>query len=255
MGEEPNPHPAAQSSDGTISAGSAAPSNPLRPLLNSVLGVLVSFFVAILANLLAHLIQEEWLNPFALPTVVVVVLLTVAGLVISVWLSRGRPLTAPKVLLIRDRRLARGLTWVAIATIAVTVSAVLVVTFAEVRGCRELRLAYLELYLATPQSYPGNQEIRLEPFEVFSRGNLSGRVVFANQTLADHCECEWWGETDQRARQKLAKTEARTCGFSIALQEGSKEIKLTLNVSEQVAEFKPVKSFDFTIKVQPKAKQ
>jgi len=229
----------------------------LEPLPNSVLGAVVGFAIGVLGNLVAGWIQQEWLNPFTRPLLAVIVLLTTAGLSASIWLSR-RPLLFPKLPGIKDQLLARGLALVLIAMpIAVALSFVLLTTFAEARDCSEVKVKHLELYLGTPQPYPVDKVIEIEPVEIFNRGNLSGRVVFSNPGVANHCACEWWGETDRRARQKLTEPkEARDCSFSIPLQDGVKEITLTLSVGKQItpSEFKPAKSFDFNIKVQPKTK-
>ncbi len=257
MAEEQNPYLSPQTPQRRGSIEPVPLEKPHEPLINNMLGSVVGFCIGVLGNLVAGWLQQEWLNPFTRPLLAVIALLTVAGLGASIWLSR-RPLLVPKLPGIKNQRLARSLVLVLIAMpITVAFSSMILASFAGARDCSEVKVKYLELYLGEPK-YPLEDKVfELEPVEILNKGNLSGRVVFSNPAVANHCACEWWGETDRIARQRLTETkEARDSSFSIPLQNGVKEITLTLTVGKQVppSEFRPAKSFNFNIKVQPKTR-
>ena len=108
---------------------------------------------------MAAWIQQEWLNPFTLPLLYVILALTIVGLSASIWLSRI-PSPFPKFLRIKDRFLSRGLALAIIATpITVAFSLVILKTIAGAGDCSEAKVEHVELYLGTPQPYPVDKTI------------------------------------------------------------------------------------------------
>jgi hypothetical protein len=255
MSNEPDPYSSANMSQ--HGPAKLVPPDRRQEYLHHLMASLVGFSIGVLGNLVAGRIQEEWLNPFTRPLLFVIALLTLAGFGADILLKRlsqiGRPIPG-----IKNQYLARGLVLMIIAfVLATTLSWMLLVIFPWARDCSEVKPKHLELYLGTPRAYSVDNVIQLDPVDIFNRGNLTGRLIFTNPAVAAHCDCEWWGETNQSARQKLTgPKDAKDCGFSIPLDDGVKEITLRLAIGEQVAsgKFEPAKYYDISIKVRPKTK-
>lgn len=218
-------------------------------------GVAAGFVAGVLGNLLAGLIRQELFgNPLTPPQMIVLLLMTLAGLGASVWVAR-RPFSLPRFLKFWPRRrlFMNVLAFVLLAALVAALLSMWLRLLIRTHDCDEVGVAALELELpAGRQKFP-DREITLRQLDLYNRQNLAGRAVLSNLADREQCACDWWVKTNLLPRQQLPPpSEAKDCIFSIPFQDGVTEINLTLNVGRRVGAsgFEKVKYFRFKIKVQ-----
>jgi hypothetical protein len=219
------------------------------------MGLAAGLAAGVSGNLLADLVWQGRLGNQPAPSqLIVIILLTLAGLGASVWVAR-RPFSLPRFLKFwPGRRLfVNVLAFVLLAAlVAAPLSAGLRLLMRN-QDCSGVGVAALELELQDGRQKFFSREVILQPLDLYNRQNLAGRAVLSNLADREQCACEWWVKTNLLPRQQLSPpNEAKDCIFSIPFQDGVTEINLTLNVGRRAdaSGFEKVKYFRFKIRVQ-----